>query len=287
MVNLVKNQTAECCESGSTDLLWFHTQASGGNSADELWDHRGPITVCMHQCMIIRMVITFLLPLAWRAELQPWRCNLQGVCTFLLTLALTRAHAATPMYQPWAILWFWYGIWTYHRLNVFKMGERQESCGQGRRTLERCWQGGKIHSDLHKHRHSGIKHYMASWQGASVCLSVFCLCETVCVCMCVFKACHVCDCVCVCVHVRVYVSVRACVCVCVCVYVLGTTFVLNMLQFFCVCACKWCLCVRARNHRDFIFSQRYPCFSRLWVFPPKKIDKMFVPHNGLWYKYFF
>jgi len=76
MVNLVKTQTAECCESGSTDLLWFHTQASGGNSADELWDHRGPITVCMHQCMIIWMVIMFLLPLALRAKLQPWRCNL-------------------------------------------------------------------------------------------------------------------------------------------------------------------------------------------------------------------
>jgi len=46
--------------------------------------------VCLNQCMIIRMINTFLLLLALRAELQ--RCNLQGVCgTFLLLLALTLA----------------------------------------------------------------------------------------------------------------------------------------------------------------------------------------------------
>jgi len=141
---------------------------------------------------------TFLLPLAswFGTELQ--RCNLQGVCgTFLLPLTLTRADAATPMYQPWAIRWFWYGLWTYHWLNVFKRGEGQQSCGQGRRTLGWYCQGGKIHSDLHKHRHSGIKHCTASWQGVFVGLSVFCLCETVCVCMCVFKAWHVCVCACI------------------------------------------------------------------------------------------
>ena len=61
-----------------------------GWNSKHLWKR-----VCMQTARKARFAVGTL-ELEDCAELQ--RCNSQGVCTFLLPLALRRVHAATPMY---------------------------------------------------------------------------------------------------------------------------------------------------------------------------------------------
>ena len=109
----------------STGLLWINTQPSGGNSADEFWD-----SPCLwppvYDYLDVKYIPAATCIESWTPTLQlaTWRCV--HVPVSACVDACTRNHINVPTLTQ-VIMWFWYRVWTYHRLNVFKRGEWQDS----------------------------------------------------------------------------------------------------------------------------------------------------------------